>query len=103
MHQQWRVVIGMRDERQFMPDQVAQIPGPHAITLDALKSIYAYLDLIYDNIYYFSMDYYGNPTGNDKGRVEVFLENGKIESVLYDEGYKYMCNHFDNAGLKDIL
>ena len=102
MRQHWRVIIGMKDERQYMPDQTIEIPAPRILTEGALAGIYAYLDLVYDGIYYFSLDYAGSPV-NDRGRCEVFIENGKIDSVMYDEGYMFMCNKFDNANLQDRI
>jgi len=102
MGQHWKVLIGMKDEHQFMPEQVIEIPAPLVLTEDVLVGIYAYLDLVYSDIYYFSMDYAGAPVGG-RGRVELFIEEGKIESIIYNEGYKYMCNKFEDANLKDRL
>ena len=102
MRQNWRVTVGMRDERQYLPDQTIEIPAPRILTEDALLGIYNYLDLVYDNIYYFTMDYAGAPVSS-RGRCEVWIENNEIESIGYEDGYKYMCNHFDKAGLRNKI
>ena len=100
IQQHWRVTVGMRNEHQFMPDQTIEVPAPHVMSEDALECLYAYLGLIYDGIYYFCMDYAGAPV-RDRGRVEVFITNDKIESIMYEEGYRYLCNHFNKAGLQN--
>ena len=100
MRQNWRVVISMKDERQHMLDQTIEIPAPRILTEDALQGVYAYLDLVYDNIYYFSMDYAGAPVST-RGRVEVWVDDGQLESICYEDGYKHLCNHFDKAGIRN--
>jgi len=100
MHQQWRVVVATKEGS--LSDQTIELSAPRILTEDALTVIYNYIDLIYDNIYYFLLDYAGSPMNSiGRGKCEVFIEEGKLVSFLYEDSYKHLCNRFDKANLRN--